>query len=281
MKASVLAAVLVGAIMVSVVVTLADQPGTNQKADPAVRTIPASLSNLYPPRSPAPTYLLAMLGMARAFSGIVCDVLENDSANAQSGFGTFKKSYLEVSNMVPEWKQEFPLQPIEALNAALSTGDPSKIMPAVDEVGKICHNCHTAAMPPVQQKYRWNNFGDISVTDPISGQQVSYARFMLMMETNFDGIGVDVQQGQRDNALLQLTGFSARFQAMAEACMICHDSERKYYVDTSVTNLISTLQAELSRSEVNGDVVGRLLRSIGQESCSKCHLVHIPAAYAQ
>ncbi len=253
----------------------------NQKAETINQGIPASLDAYYPPQSPAPAYLLAMMNMERPFSAMVNDIFENDLANAKAGFQAFKKSYIDISGMVPEWKQDFPLQPVEELGVALESGDPKKIMPAVEKAGGNCHGCHVANMAPVQQKYSWSQFRGLSVTDPLSGQEVSYADLMQMMNTNFAGMGADVMQGQREKAKVQFDGFNARFQAMADACMDCHDSERKYYVDESVGSVIENLKLELSKPAIDPSSVNGLMDSIGKESCGKCHLVHIPAAYGQ
>lgn len=281
MKANIVVVGLVCLAAAVVFLTLADSVGTTPRPGITATALPASLANFYPPKSPAPAYFLAMHDLSRPFSGIVCDVFENDMANAQANFEAFKKAYLDVSNMVPEWKQDYPLEPLDKVEKALATGDPSKIMPAMEEMGKVCHVCHLATMGPVQQVYRWNRFDDIVITDPLSGQDMGYANFMLMIETSFTGLGVDLAQGQRENARKQLAGFKARFETMADGCIVCHDTERKYYVDSEITDMISRLGLELDKKEIDAKAVGDLMQSIGQESCGKCHLVHIPPAYAQ
>ncbi len=281
MKSRVAIIVLVCVTGALLLFTYAAVTSTDQKAATSAAVLPSSLDNLYPPVNPAPVYLLGMYGLARPFSGMVCDVLENDMENALSNFEAFRKAYVENSALVPEWQPMYAMDPVDQLGAAITTGDPSKIMPAVDALGRVCHGCHVAKMVPVQQKFRWDSFAGFALTDPLSGADVSFAQLMLMMETNFDGIASNLQQGQKENALAQFAGFNARFQAMADACVICHDSERHYYVSEDITGLISNLQVELSKPAVDMATVGGLLQSIGQESCSKCHLVHIPAAYGQ
>jgi len=281
MKSSVAVIGLVCLVGASIILIAACSNGTGHQAESPKLALPASLNDYYPPKNPAPAYLLAMLDLAKPFSGMVCDALEGDIGNARSNFELFKKAYIENSTVIPEWKQKYPMEPIQQLGAVIKSGDPSKIMPAVDAVGAVCHSCHVTYMAPVHQKYRWDDFGDILLTDPLSGQDVSYAGLMLMMQTNFDGIANDIGQGQHENALRQFAGFKERFQAVSEACMICHDTERHYFVSDEITDLISDLQAVLNKSEVDMGQVGGLLQTIGNESCSKCHLVHIPAAYGQ
>jgi len=280
-KRSVLVIVLVvlAGVLVAIIGSSVSGSDDRMKALPAI--IPASLDQHYPPQSPAPRYWLAMLGLSKPFSGMVGDVQEGDLENAQLNFERFKKLYEEVSALVPEWSGSYPAEPVERLGLALASGDPSGIMPAVQAMGAVCHSCHLGFMAPVQQKYRWPHFGDISLTDPVSGQEVGYAQLMLMMETNFSGIDNDLAQGQTENAARQFAAFSARFKEFGDGCMICHETERQHYVSGDITSQISNLQSELGRPEIDREKVGGLLKSIGQESCAKCHLVHIPAAYAQ
>jgi len=48
-----------------------------------------------------------------------------------------------------------------------------------------------------------------------------------------------------------------------------------------VTGLIDKLNTALSGEAVEPQLVGGLLQQIGQESCSKCHLVHVPSVYSK
>jgi cytochrome c556 len=274
--------VIIGLICVAVVFLVLIDAYAGDKGEMAgTQALPVALDQFYPPQSPAPAYLLAMLDMSKLLSATACDLLENDLENALLNFESFKKAYIEMSDMIPEWKEKYPIAPVEKMGAAISSGDPSQFMPIMESVGAVCHSCHVNFMAPVQLKYRWENFRDIALTDPLSGRDVSYAELMLMMETNFDGIGNDLSQGQAAQALKQFDGFQARFQAMSDACMTCHNSERLYYVSADVTKKISDLKVELGESQVDMGAVAGLLQAIGQESCTGCHLVHVPAAYGQ
>jgi hypothetical protein len=228
---------------------------TGQSAVDRIQELPESLDSLYPPNTPRPAYLLAMFDLAKPFSGIVCDLFEEDMENAQANLEHFKQRYVEISKMIPEWQDDYPLAPVEELAGAMQTGD-------------------------LQLKYHWGDYSEISVTDPLSGEDVSFPRLMLMIETNLTGIGVDLEQGQKENALKQLQGFDARFQTLKETCAVCHESDRKYFVDESILGMIDDLKLMLSEPTVDSQAAGTLLQGIGMESCHKCHLVHIPSAYA-
>lgn len=250
-------------------------------AKPLASPPPSSLDALYPPRAEQPIYLFRMLGLDTHFSGIVVDVFENDPEHAKANFKTFKAQYVEVSKMVPEWEKGFPMGPVEELGVALETGNRKKVMAAHDKVGKVCHDCHKVTMPQVEQKYRWGDFNAIRVKDPLTNEEVDFTQLKKYLAVNFAGISVDIEQGQRENAQKQFQGFNARFQALRETCENCHDTESKYYVDESVQVLLDKLGQVLRESSVDPKVVGTLTQGIGMESCLKCHLVHVPAAYAK
>ncbi len=243
--------------------------------------LPSSLDALYPPEAEQPIFLFKKLGMATSFSGIVSDLMENDPENAQANFARFKAQYAELSELVPEWKGGFPPGPIEELGAALATGDQGKVMAAYEKVGGVCHHCHAANMPKVQHRYEWPDFYSIKITDPLTGEEVGFSQLKQYLQTNFGGIIVNIEQGQRENAQRQLQGFNARFQALKEVCLNCHQAEPKYYVDDGVQALVDDIGQTLGEAPVDPKKVEVLWQAIGNESCHKCHLVHSPAALSK
>lgn len=250
-------------------------------ATPAGHSLPASLDKLFPPSSPAPLLLLAMHEMNQTLSGTVCDLFENDGENARTNMARFRDAYIRASELVPEWEGRFPVAPVDDLEAAVRTGDPGSVMPVMDKLDAVCHSCHVAFMAAVQQKYHWDSFASLSVTDPATEAQLAYKQFKLMMNTDMAGIGNDLAQGQIENARHHADAFSQKFATLKEICTACHDSGRTYYVSDDVTGMIETLRAALDAEQPDAAKVGQLLQGIGQESCFKCHLVHIPSALSQ
>ena len=242
---------------------------------------PASLDRLYPPQSPAPALLMGMLAMGAAMTGIVVDLEEGDFANARASYEKFTARYREVSGMVPEWTAAYPSGPVEKIGAALETREVGRVMAALQETGKICHDCHIENATRVQQRYAWQDFSRITATDPVTGQTSNFGQLMMSLETAFDGIAVDLEQRQIENARKHLGAFSARMQTLAETCMVCHDTERRYYVDAGLQTIINKVKVELNKPSPDPKAVGALQQQIGMETCLRCHRVHTPAAYAQ
>jgi cytochrome c556 len=242
--------------------------------------LPESLDAFYPPEADRPLYLFRMLALDTPFSGIVVDLMEDDLDGARASFARFHVQYREVAATVPEWKGEYPEKPVEELGAALAAGDKARALSAFAVVGGICHRCHLARMVPVQQKYRWGSMGAITVEDPLSGAATGYVQFKRALAANLAGITVDLGQGQGENARKQFEGFRARFRALTDTCTACHDGKRSRYVDGEVQEALDMIGRGLAGSAPDLDAVTSLARTIGGQSCSKCHLVHVPAALA-
>lgn len=242
---------------------------------------PAALDNFFPPKAPGPVFMLKMLEMNSALSGVVIDLFEGDFENVKVHFTAFQQKYAELSKLVPEWESNFDLGAVSELGTALESGDQSKVMGAFGKVGATCHACHTANMAAVQQKYHWDDFSQINATDPVTNETVDFARLMQQIALSFDGIETDLKEGQADRAVKHYEDFAKRFQAMKETCSACHETERKYYVDAGVEAMISQLGTALKSPTPDGAAIGQLGMGIGMESCHKCHLVHVPASTAQ
>lgn len=242
--------------------------------------LPAALDKYYPPVAAQPVYLFKMLKLETSFSGIVVDLMEDDMEGARGSFADFQRDYGEAAAMVPEWKDAFPAETMKELGAALASGDKTKVMSAYAALGGACHACHAATMVPVQQKYRWGSMGALKVKDPLSGETTGYSPFKRYMAANLAGIMVDLKQGQTENARKQFQGFRARFQALTETCRSCHTEKSKPYIDGDVQDALEKIGDAFTRRAVDGEEISVLTRTIGEKSCSKCHLVHVPAALA-
>ncbi len=244
--------------------------------------LPESLDNYFPPKAPAPVYLLEMFALSGALEGIVVDLQGQDMPGVQVNYEAFKAQYGKMAGMVPEWTDRFPMQPVEALGQALASGNPAQVGPALGQVGQVCGSCHLLFQTKAHQKYHWPDFETIKLTDPVTNEPVPWVEYMTRMAGAYSGIGNDLQQGQLDNARQNFQAFSARFKALpTEGCTKCHDTPRTYFVDESVQAMVDQLGQALAADAPDAQVIGQLSGGIGNESCLKCHLVHFPAAHTK
>lgn len=250
-----------------------------EESGPAL-TLPASLDAQYPPVAGQPLFLFKMIELETSFSGIAVDLQEGDLEGARSSFRDFERLYRETSELVPEWRGEYPEKPVRDLGEAVTSGDRDRAMGAIAVVGEGCHRCHGKTMVPVQQKYRWGNFGGLAVRDPLRETSVEYPLFKRFLAANLAGITINLRQGQIDNARRQFQEFRSRFLSLANTCGGCHERESRAFVDREVLEEVEALAGEFRGDRVAPEAVAARVRNIGKESCSKCHLVHVPAAMA-
>lgn len=244
---------------------------------------PSVLDAMYPPQTEILVYQMQMMEMAVPMSGILVNLLENDMENVMPNFEFFKAKYTELSKIVPEWEDQFPMGQVEELGEALSSGDQGQVMASFEKLGQVCHDCHVSNMVKVQQKYYWLDFKGVEITDPLTNEYINFPKLMQNFDLNFVGMMVNLREGQLENALKHFEGFNARFQTLKDTCGDCHGTiERKYYVDDEIQGMIDNLgQAIKNPASLNQEQMQELMMGIGMESCTKCHLVHIPAAYTK
>jgi cytochrome c556/outer membrane murein-binding lipoprotein Lpp len=238
---------------------------------------PASLDNFFPPAAEAPVYLLEMFALAAPLEGMGVDLQSGDMAGVQSNYQAFKAKYQEVAQMVPEWTERFPMEPVDALGQAVEGGDPAQIGAAMGQVGQLCGSCHALFMMKAQLKYHWPDFEAITLTDPVAEESVSWHEYMTRMAGAFSAIANELQQGQLDNARSNFQAFSARFQNLTTGCDSCHTTPRAYFVDQTMQDTVTQLGQALQSESPDPQTIQQLSGAIGNESCMKCHLVHFPA----
>lgn len=243
--------------------------------------LPASLDEYYPPKSPAPKYLIDMFSMATPLMGIAADLQENDKVGAMANFDAFKSNYLKSRMLVEEWMEMFPLDVLDSLGLAISEYNPSKIGKAMALVGNSCTSCHLINQIKVQQKFHWPDFEILTINDPVSGGSLSWHDYMMNISVAFSGISTSLIQGQLENARRNFQKFSDQFSALGESCYGCHNTPRAYYTDESVKNLISNLGNKLAISSPDQNVIQQMVGEIGNEGCVKCHYLHMPSSFAK
>jgi len=136
-------------------------------------------------------------------------------------------------------------------------------------------------MVPVQFRYHWPDFSRVTVHDPVLDSDDDFAGFMLKMNFSLAGLGGALQQGQIDNARTHASQLQARMRELRESCAACHDTERAYFVDDGIMQILSGIESALQAPDPDPAVIASASQRLGQESCFRCHLVHVPAAFAQ
>jgi cytochrome c556 len=248
----------------------------------ASHLVPASLDSLYPPQAPQPQYLMHMVALGARMSGVAVDLATEDFENVASSFAAFEAAYRETAGLVPEWRERFPMGPVASLGEALASGDPALVGPAFAAVGGVCAACHHDTMVAVTQRFHWQDANAITTTDPVSGQKVAHAEFMHMLDFSLTGITHDLAQGQVDSARKHYQDFRRRFAVLAETCEDCHGiEERFYFTDAASAARVEAIGAALEAAVPDAAAVQGSVMEVGFNTCHRCHLVHVPAAFTK
>ena len=65
----------------------------------------------------------------------------------------------------------FPMEPLEAVEAALASGDPEAVMAAAEGLGNVFATCHAENQQKVRAKYHWPSFQSVRLLNPLNGQE--------------------------------------------------------------------------------------------------------------
>jgi cytochrome c556 len=209
---------------------------------------------------------------------------EGEMTKAAAAWEAFKVEYAKVAEMVPEWSDQFPQQPIDDLDQALQSGDPATIGQAMGGLGKVCGDCHHTNMPAVWYNYVYKDVEEINIDDPVGGQPLSFEDYMHGLSGMFSATDTYLKEaetsGDFTKAQEALSGFSQMLEGLKEGCKECHgqQDERRYFVDADIFGLLSQAEAELAKNQPDLAVIGQALQGVGGGSCYPCHVTHLPAA---
>ena len=256
-----------------------DKPGNsaynNNMKD---KGLPQSLDQYYNETTGRPfEYLSEMYKLGESMMGIPVNLGQEDYINAGNSFNEFSECYEYSSKMVPEWRKYYDQKAVDKLGLALAAEDQTAIEIAMGEVGETCSDCHLDTMTPVYYKYYWDDFRYVNIETPDGPIPWKDAKMYYLL-MGFDGIGVNIKEGDQDGAQQSFELFDSMFDNMSTACLKCHYSEPKYYVSADIQGMIDdmgTLIYAGNLTEANG-----LRYGIG-DSCHKCHIVHMPPQYAK
>ena len=128
---------------------------------------PESLKKYYPPASQKFEFLSNMYSMSTAFYGINLNINEGNWKGAKEWALKLKKTYIETSKMVPEWKDYFKPKLADNLVKAVESKSVDKVIEASKKLGQTCAKCHADNQVAVKLVYHFPSFDNIKIEDPV------------------------------------------------------------------------------------------------------------------
>ena len=274
-------AIIFGGSTVWLVLADEDKPGNsannNKMKD---KGLPQSLDKYYTePAYPGMPfeYLLEMYELGESMMGIPVNLGQGDYMNASKSFEEFSYNYEYSSGMVSGWERYYNTKAVNELGRALADGDQDAIGIAMGEVGETCSDCHLDTLTPVYYKYYWGDFREVMIETPDGPIPWKDAKMYYLL-MGFDGIGVNIKEGDQAGAQQSFELFDSMFDNMTDACLECHDSMPRYYVSEDIQTMIDDMGANISAGNL---IVANGLRYGIGDSCHRCHIVHMPPQYAK
>lgn len=272
-------AIIIGGSTVWLVLADEDKAGNSaNNNNMEVKGLPPSLDKYYNETSGRPfVYLLEMYKLGELMMGIPVNLVQGDFLNAGNSFNNFSECYEYSSEMVPEWKKYYDQKAVDKLGHALAGNDQVAIGIAMGKVGETCSDCHQDTLTPVYYKYYWGDFREVEIETPARNKTWKEAKMNYLL-MGFDGIGVNIKEGDKDNATKSFKLFDSMFDNMTDACLECHNSTPRYYVSEDIQTMIDYMGTNIT--DGNLEVANNLRYGIG-DSCHRCHIIHMPPQYAK
>jgi len=240
--------------------------------------LPQSLAQYY--ETKPSLYLIKMFELSESMVGITVNIQQGDMENASKYSNEFSQNYEHSAEMVPEWQEYYDLDAVDKIGTALEINNIPGVFDAMGEVGATCTGCHVENNPAVWNKYNWNDFRDLKMNTPQGPQQWVYAKNMYLL-AGYDGIGINIKQGNPSAANQSFYLFKTMFYNMSDTCKSCHTSEPRYYVSEDVQTMIDEMGEKINAGDsANLSAADGIRQGIGME-CYRCHVLHMPAQYAK
>lgn len=258
-------------------------PTQTQAKDFVIKKPPASLDQLYPPKSLESKWIQQMHAISGNFGGVFVDMREKDWENAEKQAAQLIESYKKTAEMISEWKDYFDHDAVKAFAEAVKTRDPEKIGKAAGPVGKTCNKCHEEQIVGVWTRYHWPSVEHMKITDPVDEKEMEYGKYMGAINGAFKGVTVNFGEGQYDRALKSADVFKKRLMELKSTCSKCHvtDNVKQFFVGDEVAKAMDAMRAELAAPKPDPAKFWKSVGDIGKQSCKMCHLTHRSYAIIQ
>ena len=240
---------------------------------------PESLRNYYPPKSEKFEFINNMHTMSTSFYGVQLNINDDNWDKAIYWAEKLVETYKKTAKMVPEKKKYFDFKKAETYLNAVRSKDVDKVVKAAEELGKTCAKCHQDNEIAVKIYYRFPDFSNLKVEDPVDFTEYRFEKFMEKLAHSLQALNVYLTQNQPDKVQEHGMNFVERARAVKETCSKCHTNKRDVEAITGkdYDELLNKLENILSSEKPNLKEVAKLTQRVGL-TCYTCHNVHyIPA----
>jgi len=232
-----------------------------------VKKPPASLAQWYKPENKRQVWLHNMFKLRRETQAIRYYADHNDAKHLKKWVARFRKHYLEVGRMVPEWQKKLNLAAVARLQKSTGEKDFQDIPGALDEIDKSCKSCHTGYRAVAASMYRAPDFSRIKISP-----STTFQAHMKKLVEQVNRIKIASGDGRKDSAIASLTDLKEGISRLGKTCINCHKKEAIEYPSDGIRKAMSSLGHSLKSGTLKDQ--GEDLGALAVLACARCHGTH-------
>ena len=232
-----------------------------------VRNPPASLAQWYKPENERQVWLHTMFKLRREMQAVRFYSDNKDAKHLDKWVALLSEHYLEIGEMVPEWKKKLDMETIADLQASAGSNRYQDVSHALDNLNESCKSCHKDYRAITATMYRAPDFSLMEIS-PSTSLDVH----MEALTQQVNQIKIASEDGMKDLALSSLSELEKGINELGETCSNCHKKDMKVYPDETITKTISSLGDSLRTGTLKDQ--GRELGTLAVLACARCHGTH-------
>jgi cytochrome c556 len=233
-----------------------------------IKTPPASLAQWYKPENNRQVWLHNMFKLRREMQAVKFYANSKEDSHLQKWVGQLSEHYLEIGEMVPEWKKKLDIDLIAELQEQVKNSSYQDITHALENLTKSCDSCHADYRAITATIYRAANFSSIETP----GRSTSLKEHMKELTQQVNQIKIASEDGMQEVAMSSLSDLKKGMNTLGETCQICHKKDEKEYPDDTMNNTVARLEESLVTGTLKDQ--GRELGTLAVIACARCHGTH-------
>ena len=226
------------------------------------------MAQWYKPENKRQVWLHNMFKLRREMQAVRFYANNKEDDFLQKWAGQLSTHYLEIGEMVPEWKKKLDINLLAELQGYVEKGSYQDVTHALDNLSKSCDSCHADYRAITATMYRAANFSSIDTP----GRSTSLKEHMKELTRQVNQIKIASEDGRQEVALSSLSELKKGMNTLGETCSICHKKDEREYPGDAINNTIARLEESLVTGTLKDQ--GRELGTLAVTACARCHGTH-------
>jgi cytochrome c556 len=235
---------------------------------------PDSLAQWYKPANERQVWLHHMFRLRTELQAVTEYAQAGDAEGVRRWGEPLVEHYLQIGEMVPEWRAGLEDEAAGGLRTAIQGGDLDRVLSLARRIGQNCNSCHRDHQAVTAALLRSPDFSPLRLRDPAGGGSLDYPALMEQLSTQVNRIKIASRDQRQEQALEALAALEAGLGALGEGCASCHDdpAPRERILGAQTAAALAALGEAIRAGDA--EQTGRHLGSAAVLSCARCHGVH-------